>query len=246
LRALSAEALTAAVPPQSNVSSSSGQLYGPNVDGFALDTSPLSALASGSHHHVPFLIGANADETALDAPALPTDAAYQAAILAQFGGILGPRVLTQYPSSAFPSPQKAYVAATTDARFVCPSRRIARAAAGGQSEPVFRYFFTKSLDSTAAAALGAYHSLELPFVFGTLGKFPGFSPSARELALSGAMNAYWARFASTGNPNGAGATFWPRYDPALDPYLDLDNTIFSGAGVRTARCDFWDLFAAPP
>ena len=60
---------------------------------------------------------------------------------------------------------------TTDARFVCPSRRIARAAAGGQSEPVFRYFFTKSLDSAAAAAFGAYHSLELPFVFGTLGKF---------------------------------------------------------------------------
>ncbi|HSB64022.1 MAG TPA: carboxylesterase family protein, partial [Thermoanaerobaculia bacterium] len=246
LRALSAEALTSAVPPQPNVSSSSGQLYGPNVDGFALDSSPLSALSAGAHHHVPFLIGANADETALDAPALPTDAAYRAAILAQFGGVLGPRILVQYPSSAFGSPQKAYVAVTTDARFVCPSRRIARAAAGGQSEPVFRYFFTKSLDSTAAAALGAYHSLELPFAFGTLGKFAGFTPSARELALSSAMNAYWARFAANGDPNGAGATFWPRYDPALDSYLDLDNAIFSGAGVRPARCDFWDALVASP
>ncbi|HMA29991.1 MAG TPA: carboxylesterase family protein [Thermoanaerobaculia bacterium] len=246
LRALSAEALTSAVPPQSNVSSSSGQLYGPNVDGFVLDASPAVALSSGAHHHVPFLIGANADETALDAPALPTEAAYQAAILAQFGGLLGPRILAQYPSTAFASPLKAWVAATTDARFVCPSRRIARAAARSQSEPVFRYFFTKSLDSTAAAALGAYHSLELPFVFGTLDKFPGFTPSPRELALSGAMNGYWARFASSGDPNGAGATPWPRYEPALDPYLDLDNSIFSGAGVRTARCDFWDQLVAPP
>ncbi len=246
LRVLGAGALTSAVPPQSNVSSSSGQVYGPNVDGFALGASPLSALLSGAQHRVPFLIGANADETALDAPALPTDAAYQAAILAQFGGILGPRILAQYPSSAFPSPEKAYVSVTTDARFVCPSRRIARAAAGSQSEPVFRYFFTKSLDSTAAASLGAYHSLELPFVFGTLGNFPGFTPSARELALSGAMNAYWARFAANGDPNGAGVTPWPRYDPAVDPFLDLDNTIFSGAGVRTARCDFWDALVAPP
>jgi para-nitrobenzyl esterase len=246
LRALSAGALTSAVPPQPNVSSSSGQLYGPNVDGFALDTSPLSALLAGAHHHVPFLIGANADETALDAPALPTAAAYQAAILAQFGGVLGPRILAQYPSSAFPSPQKAYVAVTTDARFVCPSRRIARAAAGSQSEPVFRYFFTKSLDSTAAAALGAYHSLELPFVFGTLGKFAGFTPSARELALSSEMNAYWARFAANGDPNGAGATLWPRYDPAPDSYLDLGNTILSRAGVRTERCDFWDMLLTPP
>lgn len=245
LRALSAEALTSAVPPQSNMSSSSGQHYGPNVDGFALDISPASALAAGAHHHVPFLIGSNADETVFDAPELPTDAAYQAAILAQFGGVLGPRILAQYPSSAFPSPQKAYIAVTTDARFVCPARRIARAAAGGQSEPVFRYFFTKSLDSPTAAAFGAYHSLELPFVFGTLGKF-GYSPSASELALSGAMNAYWARFAANGDPNGGGATLWPRYDPALDSYLDLDNTIFSGAGVRTARCDFWDVLVATP
>jgi para-nitrobenzyl esterase len=246
LRALSAEALTSAVPSRSNVSSSAGQAYSPNVDGFALDTSPESALSAGTHHHVPFLIGANSDETALDAPALPTDAAYQAAILAQFGGTLGPRVLAQYPASAFASPQKAYVAATTDARWVCPSRRIARAAAGSQSEPVFRYFFTKSLDSTFAAPLGAYHSLELPFAFGTLDKFPGFTPSVRELALSSAMNAYWARFAANGDSNGAGAPLWPRYESALDPYLDLDNTIFSGAGVRTARCDFWDVLSTPP
>ncbi len=246
LRALSAEALTSAVPPRSNVSSSAGQAYGPNVDGFALDASPESALSAGTHHHVPFLIGANSDETALVAPALPTDAAYQAAILAQFGGTLGPRVLAQYPASAFASPEKAWVAATTDARWVCPSRRIARAAAGSQSEPVFRYFFTKSLDSTFAAPLGAYHSLELPFAFGTLDKFPGFTPSVRELTLSSAMNAYWARFAANGDPNGAGAPLWPRYEPALDPYLDLDNTIFSGAGVRTARCDFWDTLSTPP
>ena len=135
-------------------------------------------------------------------------------------------------SSAFASPQKAYVAVTTDARFVCPARRIARAAAGGQPEPVFRYFFTKSLDSTAAAALGAYHSLELPFVFGTLDKFAGFTPSARELALSGAMNAYWARFAANGDPNGAGATLWPRYDPAADPFLDLVHARVERSGIR--------------
>ena len=85
-----------------------------------------------------------------------------------------------------------------------------------------------------------------PDVFGTLGKFAGFTPSARELALSSAMNAYWARFAANGDPNGAGATFWPRYDPALDSYLDLDNAIFSSAGVRPTRCDFWDLLLTAP
>jgi para-nitrobenzyl esterase len=60
------------------------------------------------------------------------------------------------------------------------------------------------------------------------------------------MNTYWARFAANGDPNGEGATLWPRYDPALDTYLDFDDTIFAGAGVRTARCDFWDTLVATP
>ncbi len=239
LRAQSTETLVSAARPDVNS-------YGPNVDGFVLLDSPLDALSAGRHHHVPLLVGANADETSLDAPSFASDAAYRSAIFSLYGFTLGARVLAEYPSSAFATPQKAWIGATTDEVYTCPARRIARAAAAGQAEPVFRYFFTKSLDSTSAASYGAYHSLELPFVFGTLDKFPGFTPSARERALSDAMNGYWSRFAANGNPNGPGATLWPRYDPALDTYLDLDNVTTSGEGVRASRCDFWDAVAGSP
>ncbi|MEO8585953.1 MAG: carboxylesterase family protein [Acidobacteriota bacterium] len=236
LRTVSAETLVSAGRPDAVA-------YGPNVDGFVLPESPLDALSAGRHHHVPLLVGANADETSLDAPSLPTDAAFRSAIFSFYGGLLGSRVLAEYPSSAFATPQKAWIAATTDEIYVCPARRIARAAAPSQTEPVFRYFFTKALDSLSAASYGAYHSLELPFVFGTLDKFPGFTPSERERALSDAMNGYWSRFAAKGDPNAPGASPWPRYDAALDTFLGFDNVIAPGAGVRTSRCDFWDAIA---
>ena len=220
--------------------------WGPNVDGFVLRESPLAALSHGTHHHVPLLVGANADETSLEAPPLASDADYQSSILSAYGSAVGARVLDAYPSRAFATPRDAWIAATTDDVYVCPARRIARAARAGQTERVFRYFFTKALDAPSLAPLGAYHSLDLPFVFGTLDRFPGFTPSARELALSDAMTGYWSRFASGGDPNGSGATPWPLYDAALDTFLDLGDVIAQGAGVRTSRCDFWDGVAGPP
>ncbi len=33
---------------------------------------------------------------------------------------------------------------------------------------------------------------------------------------------------------------WPVYDPATDPYAQLDDVLAAGTGVRTAACDFWD------
>jgi hypothetical protein len=33
---------------------------------------------------------------------------------------------------------------------------------------------------------------------------------------------------------------WPRYDAAGDAFLQLDDTVQAGAGVRSAQCDFWD------
>jgi hypothetical protein len=58
----------------------------------------------------------------------------------------------------------------------------------------------------------------------------GYTPSAGEAALSDAMDGYWSRLAATGDPNGAGAVAWPRYDAGTDPVLLLDDTQQPGAG----------------
>ena len=109
------------------------------------------------------------------------------------------QILALYPCSAL-DPKSALVQVHTDLTFTCWSRRIARAIAAGQSEPVHRYYFT--FTNPTSAALGAYHTAEIPYVFGTY----GFG-SAQENTLSDALQDYWTRFAATGDPNGTGTTW---------------------------------------
>jgi para-nitrobenzyl esterase len=241
LRALSAEALIKAVPGTVDLTGKQSS-YQPHVDGWVLPLIPLDAIAAGQHNHVPFVVGANRDETGKSVGAM-TDAAYQAAVLKLAGGVqaLADQILAQYPISAYPSARAAYVALTSDAKFICTARKIARAAAKGQTEPVYRYFFTHVLENGSAAtkAFGAFHGEELLFVFDDV-NVAGYQPSAGEVALAKAMGGYWSRLAASGDPNGEGAVTWPRYDATKDSYLGLDDTIAAGEGVRTAQCDFWD------
>jgi para-nitrobenzyl esterase len=245
-RGLSAEAVTLALPQPANVAGAQSD-YQPNVDGVVLLDTPQAVLAAGTHNHVPFVVGSNSEETSLAlAQANPggmTDAQYRAAVLAYaFGNpTLADQVLAMYPVTDYSSPLAAYAAVTSDAKFICTARIVARAARAAQSEPVYRYFFMHHLDNAAAAvrALGAWHGLELAFVFRDLGAV-GYAPSAAENALADAIGGYWARLAATGDPNEGAAPAWPVYDVAEDSYLALDDAIQSGAGVRTSYCDFWD------
>ena len=230
-RAATAEALTRANAQP--VGALSASTYGTVIDGVVLNEQPEAAIRGGRHHAVPIAIGANADETGRVAPLAMTEPQYVALVRAQYGA-LADAVLTQYPAAAFPSPRAAYVRLTTDARFVCPAREIA-AAAAAQGPPVHRYFLTY-----APNVFGAVHGLDVPIVFGTfdaiIANGQPYQATAADLALSTAMQGYWTRFARTGDPGGAPA--WPRYG-AGDPTLVLDATITTTSGVRTAACDFW-------
>jgi para-nitrobenzyl esterase len=113
---------------------------------------------------------------------------------------------------------------------------------GDARPPVFRYLFTHRYENDALHnAARAFHSAELPFIFGNLQTlttdFP-YSPSSAEIGLSNELMDYWARFAATGDPNGPGAAEWLPYD-AADNILQLDNDIVNMAGgYRNPQCDF--------
>jgi len=242
LRALPAEAIVKAVPGKAPVAADTGQLYGYSIDGWVIPEAPLARLAAGRHNHVPFAIGTTSEETAFYTPAVYTPFDYQAYVLSQLGFSLGSAVLAQYPVFSYPSPFRALVAITSDARFVCPARRLARAIRKGQDEPVFRYSFEHALDSATYGPYGAYHGLDLYFVFGALSG-PDYTGSTRETALSRSMQGYWGRFAATGDPGGGGDPSWPEYDGERDRALVLDTPIGTRDGIRRPQCDFWDSLA---
>jgi para-nitrobenzyl esterase len=217
----------------------------PNVDPGTLGQ-PMNVIAAAQQHHVPVIVGTNANEVAsmvneyLSGP-IPTDAAYKAELEYEYGIALGDQVYHHYPSANYPRPRDAYIAARSDSDFTCPARQVMRALAGAHSAPAYRYFYTHTLDEGPYMKWGAPHAFELIFVFHVFDPvtFPTGHSDA-EGALSDAIIGYWTRFAATGDPNGAGAPSWPAYVAATDPYLALDETFTAGAGIHPARCDFWD------
>jgi para-nitrobenzyl esterase len=243
LRALSTTTLVNAIPARAEiVGAQSG--YQPSVDGVVLPEPPLQRLEAGRHNHVPFVVGANADETGRSVPLVMSEAEYKVAVRALAGGsqVLTNLILAQYPVSAYgDNARTAYVAVTSDSKFICTARRVARAAARGQSEPVFRYFFTHPFDNGSALlrTFGAYHGIELLYVFDHL-DILGYIPTPGERALGEATIAFWYNLAATGDSNRPSLPWWPPYDPATDPFLRLEDPITSETGVRSAQCDFWD------
>jgi len=234
LRALTAEQVIRANPANASILVSTP--YQPEIDGTIQPVEPQAALVAGTHNHVAFMVGANADETGSAVPAIPTEAAYEQMVNTTFGS-LASQVLAHYPAANFPTPRAAYVRVTTDSRFVCPSRDIARAAMHAQAQPVYRYFF-----QYPATANGAVHGIELPFVFGTFSAIMvngnPFMPTATDLAISAAIQTDWTSFAKTGTP--AGTPTWPTYVVASDPTRTFAATPGEMDGIRTADCDFWD------
>lgn len=205
---------------------------------------PANVIARGEHNRVPVIIGNNDAETNKTAPkTIQTEAQYVATVKALFP-VGYDQVLEAYPASAYPTPRAAFVALTSDAKFVCGARQAALDLAANQSQAVFRYVFTHVSETLPALvrAAGASHALELPYVFRTMNTLPGFTADAGDEALSLSIQEYWARFAATGDPNAAGAPTWPTYTPD-DPYVELADPISVSAGFHLAQCDFWASFA---
>jgi para-nitrobenzyl esterase len=245
LRALSVEAALRAGAGAINVSgleTVDGLSWGPVVDERVLPEVPLERIAAGRHNHVALVVGHNTHETGLAVPAIATEMAYLAALTAAFGATLGPMLAARYPVATYGTPRAAAVQATTDARFGCQARLTARAAAQGQRDAsVFRYLYAQAYESgtVAVRALGAFHGLELLYVFQNAERAM-VAPNVNELATQRAMLGYWTRFAATGDPNGMGAPMWPRYESG-EPMLRIEANPSNVRGWRTSECDFVDM-----
>ncbi len=241
LRAVPAEKLLEASKPVQGLFGR-GIRFGPVIDGWALPDDPADLWAAGRQHDVPFMTGSNADEGSVFTRQLPIKraAGYRLTVRMLFGDRAGD-VLRLFPVAGDEDARQAVSRLVGVSSFVVNARFLARAMEKAES-PGYLYHFTRAPQSGLAKPYGAFHGLEIGYVFGTLK--PALGPTPRDWELSRTMIACWSRFAKTGDPNGEGAPAWPVYQAATDQHLELGDAVQVKAGLHKAACDLFDELAA--
>jgi len=223
LRGVSAASLASIEP---------GTVY-PFVDGTILTQTPTEAFSTGNFNRVTVISGGNHDEERIfvaqrydfTGSPLVTMLDYDNAVLAFWGAGFGAVVLGVYPFASFPSAGVALATSETDGIFACPERNAIRSLS--QFVTTYAYEFNDQnapdlFDPVPTFPLGAYHFAEVPYLFDLDIRFTGlnpFTPDQRQ--LSNTMIGYWTQFATTGDPNFAGAPTWSPYDSGTDLFLSL-------------------------
>lgn len=214
------------------------------IDGYVLKDSPGSTFLKGKQHNVPFLTGTTTDEGTLFSFLVfgekPKKDHYHSYLERTFGSAKD-KMIQQFGGHESDNLHGS-ACNVMGSGFYCGARRVARAMAAIQPQ-TYRYlfsmppkFFLYQIPGIPdwKERFGCFHAAEIPYVFNfTL--LPGMEDEDR--ALADQISGYWARFASTGDPNGPGAPHWPRYSLKDEKYLVLDNPISIGQGFKDRECD---------
>jgi para-nitrobenzyl esterase len=185
----------------------------PVIDQMIFFGNPLSVVQSGNYNNVPLIIGSNSEEMSLSAPQIVTPTMMQGLINTYIPVNLRPQAEQLYPpGTTNQQARESYIYFLSDAQFTATARRTAQCVSLNQYESVWRYFFTFRHTLPILEPYGAYHGMELFYVFNnwetaTLGSGVLFKPADDSVQTH--MLAYWTNFARTGNPNGTNLVNWP-------------------------------------
>ena len=217
--------------------------------GDVLPLSPRAALEQGRFMAVPVIDGSNHDEARLFLDtnrlkgSLYSHASY-VKIITDFFGDRTPQVLAAYDAEAKRSYVDAYLDIVTASTFACPA--LTTDSLLERRAPVWAYEFDdpQAVNRLPRAPftppLQAFHSSEIAYVLQT--PWIVADPArfdAGQRALSDRMQAAWADFARTGDPNGAGAPSWPADHGGAPLQLRPDGDRPAQGVASARRCDFW-------
>ena len=171
----------------------------PILDGRIFPSTVMAAFEADTEAKVPLIIGGNSNEASLTRP---TPALFDAMPTEKRNSIL--RVFDPQGTSDRAQVINDFV---TVQGVTEPDRAIVRLHTKN-GMPSWTYYFSDVPAGLKARRLyGAAHTEELPFVF--ISPKTVFAPA--DFSLAKAMNAYWAAFAKTGDPDSAGGVLWPKW-----------------------------------
>ncbi|WP_448006705.1 carboxylesterase/lipase family protein [Agromyces bauzanensis] len=203
-------------PPEGQLHTPANLVWYPTVDGLTMVDD-----FAGWADDVPVMIGVTADEARLFMqpnavyahPEVDVADAYTPEVLAnmvrRLAGEQGDAVLAVYAESDL-SPYEAIADITSEAVWFEPAKAsIDRFATVGRT--VYPYRFTRVSPGNRASGMLAYHSAEVPYVFGNLAEGADYDDA--DLDVSRAAQGAWVSFARDGRPSRPDGTAWAAYRP---------------------------------
>lgn len=221
-------------------------LFGPVFDGEILPEDPYRSIAAGSTRGIPLLHGTTADEyhywlVYFRDLMQRRPRASLGRLLTEAMGVPEARLPALLQLLAAVDPAAAeferYVRAATLEFFRWPHARLAEAQS--RHAPTWLYRFAWS--NPASPELGAYHGLELPFVFHNLSDAD--LVDAPEV-LGDRMQDTWIAFARHGDPNHPGIPHWPAFDRERSELLIFDASPRLAPDAERELRTRWDALRA--
>jgi len=257
LRAKTSDELVKTAGGMNPDAGTSGEMFMPVVDGWALPDDPAVLFPQGKFHNVPVIAGTNGNEAGIPgSPEVKTVAALGEYARKTYGA-MADQMLAAYPAASDADALAAAQQAWADLTFLDGTRMVLRAVSKANPK-TFAYSFTRVNGVGRRLNWGAFHASEIPYIFGTLPDcvygtsasfFGDFSPTAdsfteADTKLSQAMSAAWVRFARTGDPNGPGLTSWPAFAEPQESYLEIGDQVVAKKSLRKKQLDFHSEFLA--
>lgn len=207
------------------------------VDGYFFPKSPLAIYTAGEQAHVPLLVGWNSEEnnyrSILGQDKLNLEN-YTKAIQKLYGE-RGAEALKAYNAATDEEVEQAATDLAADRFIGFSTWKWSDLQSKTGNKPVYRYFYRHPrppmraeignavaglaggvIRDTAAAKAprprapgGAVHSAEIEYAMGNLPTNRVYDWQPEDYKVSEIMQAYFANFIKTGNPNGLGVPAWP-------------------------------------
>jgi carboxylesterase type B len=202
-----------------------------------------STLRAEAWSGVPLIVGSNRNEmaTVLDHVAVPDDAAYRTALAEAFGSPLAQRLYELFPTTRYGSARAAYLDLFGHVVYACQAEAIAASAAvRGRG---YLYDLVRGFDEGTYAGVGAFHGIDLHYLFGTF-EAVGFEPDDAAEAIQSHMGYDWRALAAKPNEDLLYGWFetWAPYTSGDEKTLILDADITLAGTHRNGICQsLWPL-----